>query len=331
MLIESFSHPRRRDWAQQSEDTVLIMPGVVGIFDGATDPLGRMIGDVSLGRLASETVAAECGRLFANGANFDLPAADLMQQLSDSLRKKTAALDYQEQPATTLVLVLFNGETFRFIVNGDSGIRINCTQVLRHRKQIDDVAATARIKLFGIQSERCDNADEIEIKTRRAIFLGLSKSLADGQIRQSDVEQVIAATHAESGAFAPKQEIEDFLLGGIQTQHLFTNRDDCALGYSGLNGSAPLMRDVIDLTLPAREVHTIELFSDGYFQLPQIPTIQGWEAAHDEVEQLDFHKVDAFANVKGSTSTEFADDRSVVVMRLGGTSGNSAVGSAISQ
>lgn len=318
MLIESFSHPKRRDWTQQSEDTVLIMPGVVGIFDGATDPLGRTVDDVSLGRLASETVAAECGRLFANGANFDLPAADLMRLLSDSLGKKTAELDCQEQPATTMVLVLFNGDEFRFVVNGDSGVRINCRQVLRHRKEIDDVAATARIKLFRIQSDRCDNADDVEINTRRAIFLGLSKSLADGQIRQSDVDRVIAAAHADSGASAPKQEIEDFLLGGIQNQHLFTNRDDCALGYSGLNGSAPLMRDVIDQTLPTNELRSIELFSDGYFQLPETPTIQCWEAAHEEVEHMDFHKVGAFANVKGSTSTEFADDRSVVVMKLGG-------------
>jgi hypothetical protein len=251
-----------------------------------------------------------------------------MQRLSNCLKVKTAELNSREQPATTLVLVLYNGDAFRFIVNGDSGIRINGSRILRHQKQIDDVATAARIKLFGIQSDRCDDADDVEIKTRRAIFLGLSKSLADGQIRQGDVDQVIATAHTDSGAYAPKQEIEDFLLGGIQNQHLFTNRGDCALGYSGLNGSAPLMRDVIDLTLPAADVESIELFSDGYFQMPQSPTIQSWEQAHEEVERLDFHKVDAFANVKGSTSTEFADDRSVVVMRFGNAHSNGAQSSS---
>ncbi|MEP3277432.1 MAG: hypothetical protein ABJN26_28440 [Stappiaceae bacterium] len=315
MLIETYSHPKSRDFSIPNEDTVLLLPGIAGIFDGATDALGRMIGDLSPGRLASETIANECGRLFADETNLKIPMPDLMQHLSNVLEKKTGKFGYHGRPATTLALVLHSSDVFRFIVNGDSGIRINEKQVLRHSKRIDDVAAAARIALFNLKAEQRENPDQAELETRKVIFLGLSESLANDMISKCDADQVVADTISSCTEFAPPGEIEVFLLKGIQHQYLFANSTDRVLGYSILNGSNPMMRDVIDITMPAREIDTIEVFSDGYFEMGPHAAIDSWEDAFAEVERTDFHKIEAFPNVKGSMSSEFADDRSVITMR----------------
>lgn len=321
MLIESYSHPKWRDLRQKSEDTVLLQPGLMAVFDGATDAKGRSVNGITPGRLASESVATKCASLFANGANFDISAPELMRQLSGALASRIDELNYPGRPSTTMALVLYDDVTFRFIAVGDSGIRINGARVLRHCKSIDQVSAAARIEIFSILSRQHENLDRIEAEARRAIFLGLSESQINGWLRPADIKKVIDVTSAACNSLAPEAEIEAFLLVGIQKQHLFANRENHVFGYSALNGSQASMRDVIDLSLPVEEARSLEIFTDGYFQLPPDPTVQSWEESHRAAEQLDFHKIANFPNVKGSTSSEFSDDRSIIVMRqISGTS-----------
>ena len=143
MLVESFSHPKCRALSKPSDDTVLITPNVIGVFDGATDPLGRTVGNYSQGRFASETVANECASLLSDERGFELSLIEIVERLSLVLRERKNQLGFTGQAATTLALFLYNSEKFRFIVLGDSGIRINNTNVLRHCKLVDEIAASA--------------------------------------------------------------------------------------------------------------------------------------------------------------------------------------------
>jgi hypothetical protein len=59
---------------------------------------------------------------------------------------------------------------------------------------------------------------------------------------------------------------------------------------------------------------SLEIFSDGYLSLPAGTDVADWEAEFDRVEAADFHKLADYPSVKGSTSTEFSDDRTVVCL-----------------
>ena len=66
---------------------------------------------------------------------------------------------------------------------------------------------------------------------------------------------------------------------------------------------------------PRSAVQSIELFTDGYFSLPSEIDLATWEAEFQRVEEVDLHKIESFPAIKGSTSSEFSDDRSVVIVR----------------
>ena len=74
------------------------------------------------------------------------------------------------------------------------------------------------------------------------------------------------------------------------------------------------MKDVIDVSLDIKNVKSIELFSDGYFAVPANVTIEAWEQMFAEIEKIDPHKIHKYPNVKGSTTTDFSDDRSVIIL-----------------
>jgi len=314
MIVECFSLPKRRDLSIPSEDTLLMLPGVVGVFDGATDAMGRDINGITPGRMASEATANACAALFASEENFEIPAFDLMQHLSEVLVTETKRSGFQGRPATTMALVLYTAETFRFILNGDSGIRINGTKVLQHNKVIDTVSTIARIQLYRLNAQRHDCLDDIELATRRLIFLGLEDARGQDLISQADVDEILATVVEAFEDEVPQDEIEEFLMQGIQGQFLFANNNDKVLGYSTLNGSDPTLQDVIEVSMPASEIRSVEVFSDGYFAMPGDTSVSSWEAKHADVERRDLRKLDAFPNVKGSTTMEFSDDRCVITM-----------------
>jgi hypothetical protein len=67
---------------------------------------------------------------------------------------------------------------------------------------------------------------------------------------------------------------------------------------------------------PRASVQTVELFTDGYFELGATPDVAAWEAAFAEVERVDPEKIGRYASVKGSTPGTWTDDRTVVIVTL---------------
>ena len=64
MRIELLNQSKYRHGGRPGDDVPLVMPGMVfGVFDGATDARGTMIGGMAAGRLAALTVSAEMAAL----------------------------------------------------------------------------------------------------------------------------------------------------------------------------------------------------------------------------------------------------------------------------
>ncbi len=314
MHIAAFSHSKHRDPVIPGEDTILLLPGIAGVFDGATDPFGESIDGKTPGRLASQTVAKACARIFSIPENFNMPLVDLMRDLSSAIAAKAARHDYSGRPATTLALAVVGTDALRLVVVGDSGIRLNGHEVLRHNKPIDAISTTARIAVFKALKRRQEDRDRVEMDTRQIIFQGLEKSVHDGLISTDEMNAVMQHTLLQCAWVAADDVVSAFLREGIQSQMKYGNAGGHALGFSTLDGTPALLSDVIDVVRPLADVRSIEIFSDGYFRIPEHPGVSAWENTHRTSEQIDYHKIDRIPNVKGSTSSEFSDDRSIIVI-----------------
>ncbi len=313
--IELFNQSKYRDGAQQGDDVPLILPGhAYGVFDGATDPRGTRIGGVPAGRFAALTVSAELAAIALEPAGRELPARALVERLAGALERRTAQLGLPIPPSTTLAVALDCGREWRFVLLGDSGIRLNGSEVLRREKIIDDVSTAARVKLFETFRPAQPNADAAEYATRRAIFLGLGQAVDEGRLDSHAAEGIVAATIAETGLSAHAETVAAFLHDGIQKQYRYGNGSG-PLAFDTMNGTRSELTELIDERRPKSEIKSIEIFSDGYPAEPAEVSVSAWEQAFHHAEAVDYHKTGAYRTVKGSTSTEVFDDRTILILR----------------
>ncbi len=315
MKIEIASHSKYRAPGRLGDDVFLALPGgVFGVFDGATDARGTLINGLAAGRFAALTVSGASAALLADQAARELPADDIIAHLSAALARRTNTLDLPIPPSTTLALCIEIGANWRFIALGDSGFRLNGQEVLCTNKIIDDVSTHARVALFAHLQSRLSDPDAVEIASRQGIFLGFDKAVVDGVLPERLARQIIRDTIAATGLSAHADVVRTFLSGGICTQHRYANASDNALCFDTMNGTAPVLGQMIDETRPKEAIQSIEIFSDGYPDVPAQVSTAAWEAAFAKAEAVDFHKIGRFATVKGSTTTEYFDDRTVIVM-----------------
>ncbi|MEM9630896.1 MAG: hypothetical protein AAGA50_06205 [Pseudomonadota bacterium] len=314
MQISSLTFPRDRTSRQAGDDSLLILPGICGVFDGASS--GAAGAGISPGQAASRAAASVLGEFAATRSMTDIPASEIFSAIRDKISRTERLLGNTFRASTTMAVAFFGADTVRLLVVGDSGIRINGDQIFRRLKPVDDLSTTARIEVFNLLKE-CGGSDddEVEAQTRRISFQGLDCGVNEGVLTKDDATQICSLVSERYADIVAPEQTEAFLRTGIRCQYMYANRPDHPLGYSSLNCDPILMNDVIDVAKPAAEVETLEFFTDGYFDIPSEVSVSAWEKAFDASETIDFHKTKSFPSVKGSTSKEFADDRSVIVVR----------------
>lgn len=317
MKCEVFSRSKYRNGAQPGDDAVLLIPGVLAaVLDGATDPQGGQKNGKSPGQFAAQSVAAACASLFLTPANMLLCAEEITARLAQELKLKVAGQGFLGTPSTTLALVLFLPDAVRILCIGDSGVRINGDQVFQFNKLIDEISAAARVAIFSILQARISDLDQLEYTTRKVVFLGVKHAVEQGVLTGKEMNSVIEMVGNEFADLSIGADIAAFLQDGIASQNHYANMVGHPLGFSALNGEPASQEDVIDVTLPASSVQTIELFSDGYQRLPKGQEIADWEQENHASQSADFHNIGVLKSVKGATSAEFFDDRSVISIRM---------------
>lgn len=311
MNIEAFSRSKYKNGTKPGDDIILIEPDtLLAVFDGATDPTGAFYNGESSGRIAARSAAQCTARLAASGKLVSAAGREIFQALSDSVRDAAIERNIAHPPSTTAAIVVSAGDHFRLLALGDTGIRINGETIYQHHKLIDTVSTAARIAVHGILSDRMNNSDEAEMATRRVIFDGLDAAVQTGRLTAQEASTAIAASVAAAGT-AP-EIAETFLKGGIRTQFHYANSTQ-PLGYASINGKDITVDGLTDVLLSKNDVASIEIFSDGYVSIPTNGIRVGdWEKEFERVETVDFHKTGAFPAVKGSTSVESCDDRTIL-------------------
>jgi hypothetical protein len=301
MKIESCTTSKYRDLSQPGDDILVVVPQCLyAVFDGATDTAGVSVQGESPGRLAARQAALAMVRYASAPGHVPAAPQTLMLAMNQAIASGLAAAGAGSVRAgTTAALVEDAGDCLHFLIVGDSGIRINGTELLRFNKDIDLIYTAGRVAVFRLLQSRGWAGDALEQQTRQLVFKGLA---------QADPALLAASEVAE---------VPQLLLAGIAGgQYAYCNRADHSLGYAVLDGTHTQGPDVLSLSRRKCEVHSIELFTDGYMSCPVGTSVRDWEDEFFRVEAQDFHKCGAFAGVKGSTSTQFSDDRSVLTVHF---------------
>lgn len=316
MNIEAFSRCKYRAVDCPGDDVPFILPGIaIGLFDGATDAKGALINSTPAGRMAALN-AAECtAQLLIPPENRKLPARELVNKLSTLYAKSFEKHSVSPLPATTLALAIDCGENWRFFCLGDSAIRVNGSETLRHTKLIDDVSTFARVALFHDLSKRLPDLESAEMAARRGIFLGFDDAVEKGIMGHELADNIITETIVGLSLQNEGAIVRAFLTAGICMQYRFANEVGNSLCYDVLADGTPQIGDWVDVWRPKEDVQTIEVFSDGYAKLPDNPTVAAWEAAFEATDKQDFQRISEYTTVKGGTENEFFDDRTVVIVQ----------------
>ena len=315
MNFDLFSRSKFRANDKFGDDVALVLPSVCfGVFDGATDAEGRNLNGVPYGRAASMAASQILAELLLPYRNREKDAETLLADLCTSYARAFEDYDLDQLPATTLAMAIDCGTNWRFLSLGDSGIRINGDRVLKHDKIIDSISTEVRVSIFKILAEKFDDSDEHELITRQAIFLGLAEARSRGLLTEDVVEMLIEETIGNLNLSGISEIVRDFLLLGIRHQNRFSNSDENSLCYDIVSSRKPVLGQWVEEIVPKQEVKTIEIFSDGYASYPEEVSIVAWEKEFSRCDEVDFHRIDEFAAVKGGTSSEFFDDRTLIVV-----------------
>ncbi len=325
MRLEAASFSRDPANAAANEDALVLLPGrAYAVIDGVSDRTGtRYDGELS-GRHAARLVAATLERLLLGAPP---PVESIVPTLTATLHEaylRHGTLEAAEQSwgnrlCCTLALALHDGPRLHLVLVGDSGIRLNGREVLQMDKDLDTITATLRSKAW----HRVADPDPVvrDRVARQVSWKGLAQDPAvfAPELDSEDIAAIGAAAEAECLAMlphVPRADIAHLLRNGIVgAQGDYQNTPDSVLGYACLDGFAVPRRLMQISTLEARGVETLELFTDGYFDVGEKATLASWEARHAEVEREDPAKVGRFRSTKGSTPGRWSDDRTYIGVR----------------
>lgn len=334
--LEAFSLGKKLSAPEANEDSLVIMPNLgYAVIDGVTDRNGTRYGGMLSGQFASRTVkaaiekfmlaqgdASQPGLQFAGAQHFvDYLGAAIYAGYIANDAVEAVTSDWKQRGGCTVMAALIVGDRLEVVAVGDSGLRINGTDVLQVLKPLDDVTAIMRretwnyFKALGRDTETCDRlAGSITWQGTRNQPQG--SETADPAIL-AELESRSLKACRDHLPDIPVAEIEVLVQGGIcYAQGDFQNVTAPALGYGGLDGFAVPPRFVETRSYALADVETIELFSDGYFKLGNGFGVAAWEEAFREVEAEDPHKIGRYMSTKGTTATVLTDDRTYLGVRL---------------
>lgn len=330
MRIEAFTEGKNLDAPDANEDQFVVLPGCgYAVIDGVTDISGRVIEGISTGRFASRVVQRAVAAIASDPVSASGPPPFLIQRISAALHATYVRLgmleDVRDHPqhrfGATLTLALDLGPVFRFIFVGDSGLRINATDVVMDGAGLDRVTAVLRQEAFRIIDEAGGGLESKRRIGRLCSYFGAARLHQDMRpwLDATGVAVLRERSLAASRKLfpdAPIADIRHLVDNGISGQTQFQNNTSSPFSYSVFDGFEIPFSLVKVMELPRASLSSIELFTDGYFKVGATADVGAWESAFAEVERVDPEKIAAYPSVKGSSARTHTDDRTVLIVHL---------------
>ena len=334
--MEAFSLGKKFSAPHANEDSLVIMPNRgYAVIDGVTDRNGTRYDGMLSGQFASRAVQAAIEKFilaqgdpaqpelqFAGGQHFiDYLGTAIHARYVANNALEAVTADWKLRGGCTVMAALIIGDRLEVVAVGDSGLRINGSDVLQVLKPLDDVTALMRRetwRFFEAQGRDLETCDRLAgfVTWQGTRHQPAGAETADAAVIAEIETRSLAACRAHLPS-VPAAEIEALVHGGIcYAQGDFQNVTAPVLGYGGLDGFAVPQRYVETRSYALAEIETIELFSDGYFKLGDGFGIEAWERGFREVEAEDVHKIGRYMSTKGTTDIALTDDRTYLGIRL---------------
>ena len=337
MLIEAFSQGKKFGRPEANEDSFVAIPGAgFAVIDGVTDRNGTRYAGMLSGQFASRIVKRATERFLIEQQAPKLPGSPgwtgpraFIDSLTSALHaayEQEGALsaveaDWKVRAGCTIVAALQIGDRLEIVAVGDSGIRVNGDDLLWVLKPLDDVTAILRReawRFFEAKGLPAQRADELAgfLTWRGTQHQVAPNETADPAVIAEIEGRALAAckTHLPD---APEAELMRLIQHGIEHgQGEFQNVTDKVLGYGGLDGFHVPDRYIEHRSYALADIHTLELFSDGYFEPGKGFGVAHWEESFRAVEAADPHKIDRYISTKGTTAAALTDDRTYLGVKL---------------
>ncbi|MGQ0675182.1 MAG: hypothetical protein ACT4N4_03725, partial [Rhodospirillales bacterium] len=250
MRIEAFSQGKDLDVPEANEDRFLVLPGIgYAVIDGVTDIGGRLYDGMRAGRLASGIVQRAVTEFLSNPETPEIQLERLIGHVSAALRAAyerfgvldDARVDASRRFGATLTLAADMGASFRFILIGDSGVRLNGTEVSIVDSGLDLITATLRRHAFRLVAEAGGVLEDQRRVGRACAFHGAAKLHPDmlPWLDEARRAMLYERSMKECRRLMPNVTEVDLALlldTGIAGQARFQNNTISKLSYAVLDG-----------------------------------------------------------------------------------------------
>jgi hypothetical protein len=329
--IGAFTQAKDKENPGSNEDRlVAVSDRLYAVIDGATDKSGQthdgLTGGQVAGRILEDVLRDAALKLGRNGSG-EIPVSTILDGFNRALRRQyrvhgiadAIRLEPWRGFAAQASIVVRENSHYRFIIVGDTGLRINGQEVFFDRKPGDAICAQLRAAMYrhlvgiGADSETVEKwARAYTVNGLKIVLPGSPRALGDavlGQLR----DKVQAKCRTRAPEIAPA-DVENVLLEGLKGLHRYRNRPG-PLGFPCLDGSSVPRDMIVEFRRTADSINCIELFSDGYPGVPDRTEVEDWEALHAKAERDDPERISVFPETKGSAPDRFADDRTILIVR----------------
>jgi hypothetical protein len=220
----------------------------------------------------------------------------------------------------TLTLAADLGQSFRFIVIGDSGLRLNAVDVAVDDTALDLVTAALRQEAYAIVAEAGGGLAEQRRVSRICSFYGAStlhpemKPWLDARGSPSSTRGAAPAAAHDSRTRRRATSSTCSITASAARRATRTTREPFQLrGARRLRrpvGAGARLRPAARVAAVDRALHRWLLQAGGDAGCRRVGGIVR------EVERIDPEKIDAYPSVKGTNGRIRTDDRTVVIVHL---------------
>ena len=330
MDVEAFTVAKDPKTPARNEDRYVIIPDrAYAVIDGVSDKTGLRHDGQTGGQLAGRMVEEVIRKVCEQRGPDDIEGTWLAERFEERFQKFYAEIEnsrtFEVAPSVPfgaqLVLALKGRVSFRFIIIGDSGLRLNGREVFAANHPLDRLCAAIRKVVWRHLDSRHVPVAEKNAIARAYTIEGLGSVLPQwSDLIDEDVLRTLrTAVFDDTSRMQETVDgslLKKALLGGLREQNLYANRHH-PLGYPCING-LPIPQDfIVQFDRPFEDIDTIELFSDGYFGYPEGSRISDWESRLAMIEATDPEKIGDYASTKGSSEGRYTDDRTIVIVRRG--------------
>lgn len=279
MSIEALSIGRNKNKPELNEDGFVATSHTFAVIDGSAPRVPIKFSGKSTAHFATDVLK----NVFTttppslNGPELvDIITSRLNEEVDKIGARKTIIKTPEARPAALFTVARIHDGKLTITAVGDVHCRLNGQIVHDDHILTEDIMIEKRVTAM-------DNAAS-------------QQSLSDDELRTLG-----------------RAAIEDDLK--TQVRKYFNNPTD-SLGLGIVDGTKVPDKFIKTYEFNLDDVHTLEIFSDGYYVIPDEPTIPAYEQAFSTAEKEDPLRWKKYPAVKSSTLDQFSDDRTILIVKV---------------